>query len=144
MRVPSKGRQSGTQWYNVFMNANDDPLQVRELNHIAIHVRDLQASEHFYGDTLGLPHLPRPDFSFPGAWFAFGSQELHLLVDPARRRDERTTVHFALLVGDAYAAHAELVKRGVPILGGPAPRPDGAVQVFFSDPDGYVIEMVSV
>jgi len=126
------------------MNANENPLSVSELNHIAIHVRDLAASEHFYGEVLGLPRLPRPDFNFGGAWFAFGAQELHLIEDTSLRAAERLPVHFALRVDDAYAAQAELAKRGVKIVGGAAPRPDGAVQVFFTDPDGYVFEMVSM
>jgi len=137
-------RRSGAQWYNFIMNANENPLHVHELNHIAIHIRDLAASEHFYGDILGLPRLPRPDFNFGGAWFAFGTQELHLIEDTSLGIAERLPVHFALKVADAYAAHTELSKRGVTIVGGPAPRPDGAVQVFFTDPDGYVFEMVSV
>lgn len=118
-------------------------LRVRELNHVAIHVRDLAESKLFYGETLGLPLLPRPDFGFDGAWFALGGQELHLIIDTEHRNDPRHSVHFALLVEDAYAAHAELTRRGVPIVSKPNPRPDGAVQVFFRDPDGYLIEMVS-
>ena len=94
--------------------------------------------------SVGLPRLPRPDFNFGGAWFAFGAQELHLIEDTSHREGDRYPVHFALKVDDAYAAHTELSKRGVTIVGGPAPRPDGAVQVFFTDPDGYVFEMVSI
>lgn len=119
------------------------PLRVTELNHVAIHVRDLQESIRFYGETLGLPLLPRPDFGFDGAWFALGSQELHLIIDTEHRDDPRHSVHFALSVADAYAAYEELVRRGVTITSRPAPRPDGAIQVFFRDPDGYLIEMVS-
>lgn len=119
------------------------PLHVVELNHIAIHVRDLKESMRFYGETLGLPLLPRPDFGFDGAWYALGSQELHLIIDTEHRDDPRHSVHFALLVEDAFAAHAELQRHGVTIASKPAPRPDGAVQVFFRDPDGYLIEMVS-
>ncbi|MBC7807682.1 MAG: VOC family protein [Akkermansiaceae bacterium] len=119
------------------------PLRVRELNHIAIHVRDLAESKRFYGETLGLPLLPRPDFGFDGAWYALGTQELHLIIDTEHRDDPRHSVHLALLVGDAVAAHTELERRGVSIVSKPNPRPDGAVQVFFRDPDGYLIEMVS-
>jgi len=118
-----------------------NPLEVRELNHVALHVRDLAASEHFYGETLGLPTLPRPDFNFPGAWFALGSQELHLIVD--ERAEPQRTVHIALRVDDALAAHALLVSRGVTAASPPAPRPDGAIQVFLKDPDGHLIEIMS-
>ncbi len=122
---------------------DSSPLRVHELNHVAIHVRDLAESKRFYGETLGLPLLPRPDFGIDGAWYALGGQELHLIIDTEHRDDPRHSVHFALGVADAYAAHAELTRRGVPIVHKPNPRPDGAVQVFFRDPDGYLIEMVS-
>jgi catechol 2,3-dioxygenase-like lactoylglutathione lyase family enzyme len=118
-------------------------IKIRELNHVAIHVKDLDASTHFYGEVLELPRLPRPAFNFPGAWFAFGSQELHLIADPDLQPDRRQHHHFALLVDDAFAAREELERKGVTNLQGPAPRPDGPMQLFFSDPDGYRLEMYS-
>ena len=124
------------------MNNTNDALTVRELNHVALHVRDLEASAHFYGDILGLPALPRPDFGFGGAWFALGGQELHLITE-ATRSGTPDRFHYALRVGDAYAAAEALRARGVTEFRGPAPRPDGAVQVFLQDPDGYLIELVS-
>jgi catechol 2,3-dioxygenase-like lactoylglutathione lyase family enzyme len=116
-------------------------IKIHELNHVALHVRDLKESIRFYGEVLGLRQIPRPAFDFPGAWFAFGNQELHLIadpdLDPARRRHH----HFALLVDNAYAARTELAAMGVIGLEGPSPRPDGPLQLFFHDPDGYRIEL---
>jgi len=125
------------------MNTPDNALTIRELNHVALHVRDLDASIRFYGDVLGLPHLPRPDFGFGGAWFAFGSQELHLITADATDQSGGQSFHYALRVEDAYAASVLLRERGMTEFRGPALRPDGAVQVFLQDPDGYVIELVS-
>jgi catechol 2,3-dioxygenase-like lactoylglutathione lyase family enzyme len=116
-------------------------IHIQELNHVALHVRDLEASIRFYGEVLELPRLPRPAFDFPGAWFAFGNQELHLIYDetllPAARRHH----HFALKVEDVFAAKAELERKGITEFRGPAPRPDGPMQLFFTDPDGYLIEL---
>jgi lactoylglutathione lyase len=124
------------------MHDTDDALTIRELNHVALHVRDLDASIRFYGGVLGLPRLLRPNFSFDGAWFALGTQELHLIADPTHQAD-RKAFHFALRVKDAHAASAALSEKGITELRGPAPRPDGAVQVFLQDPDGHLIELVS-
>ena len=118
-------------------------VQILELNHVAIHVRDLAASNHFYGEILGLPQLARPNFDFPGAWFALGSQELHLIADPGLAPDSRRHHHFALSVADTNAIRRELEQKGFEGILSHGPRPDGAVQLFISDPDGYRIELVS-
>ena len=125
------------------MENSNNPLAIGELNHVALHVRDLDASIHFYAEVLGLPRLPRPDFGFGGAWFAFGSQELHLITADPTDAIHGQSFHYALRVHDAYAASVTLQTRGVTEFRGPAPRPDGAVQIFLQDPDGYVIELVS-
>lgn len=117
------------------------PIKILELNHVALHVFDLERSIHFYGEVIGLPVIPRPNFNFPGAWFAFGTQELHLIEDKTLKPDSRGHHHFALQVEDTFAAKAELEAKGVTEFRGPAPRPDGALQLFFNDPDGYLIEM---
>ena len=116
-------------------------IRIHELNHVALHVSDLDASMHFYGEVIGLPQKARPAFDFPGAWYAFGNQELHLIADPAMTAASRRHHHFALLVDDTDAAKAELTAKGITEFRGPAPRPDGAMQLFFHDPDGYVIEL---
>jgi lactoylglutathione lyase len=118
-------------------------LHIHELNHVMIRVRDLDASIRFYGETLGLRRIPRPAFDFPGAWFALGAQELHLIGDPQLASAPRQHHHFALRVADASAARAELEKRGWPHLRGPQRRPDGALQLFVTDPDGYMIELMA-
>lgn len=119
------------------------PLTVQELNHVALHVSDIDASIHFYENILELPRLPRPNFSFPGAWFAFGSQELHLIGDTTLQPGERKHHHFALRIQDTYKAKEHLEQKGFTNFRSHGLRPDGAVQLFFYDPDGYMIEMYS-
>ena len=118
-------------------------IHVHELNHALVHVRDLDRSIHFYGSIIGLPRLPRPRFDFPGAWFAVGRQELHLIGDPHLEPATRHHHHFALRVDDPWAVRAELEAKGVKDLRGPSPRPDAAMQLFLTDPDGYVVEFFS-
>lgn len=114
---------------------------IHELNHVALHVVDLERSMRFYEDVMELPKLQRPAFPFPGAWYALGSQELHLIADDTLTPNARRHHHFALLVDDIHAAKAELESKGVTVFDGPMMRPDGPMQLFFHDPDGYRIEV---
>ena len=119
-------------------------MQVRELNHVAVHVADVDASCRFYEECLRLTRLPRPAFSFPGAWFRLGSQqELHLIGGRDPKSDSgghRRGNHYALLVDDLVAWAEHLRACDVPFEG-PRDRPDGAQQIFLRDPDGHVIEL---
>ncbi|MHC4993782.1 MAG: VOC family protein [Planctomycetota bacterium] len=117
-------------------------MKVIELNHVAIHVEDVEKSCDFYANVLGLEPLPRPAFSFPGAWFKLGSQqELHIIGD--RQQDVHSHNrgnHYALRVDSIQEAEARLRKKGAPYHG-PQTRPDGAFQIFVQDPDGHYIEL---
>ena len=119
------------------------PVKIHELNHVAIHVSNLNASIHFYEQILELPRLPRPNFDFGGAWFAFGNQELHLIEDTALVPADRRHHHFALLIDDTHDARAKLEAKGFTNFLSHGNRPDGAVQLFLLDPDGYRIELYS-
>ena len=117
-------------------------MKVQELNHVAIHVGDIEASCQFYKMVLRLEPIPRPGFSFPGAWFRLGQvQELHLIGDRTESvHSHNRGNHFALRVDDLdqwekhlSAVNANFQKRKM--------RPDGAWQVFLRDPDGHVVEL---
>jgi len=117
---------------------------IRQLNHVALHVADVKASSDFYERVLGLKPLPRPAFSFDGAWFeiapADGSQpaqELHLIA--GRDAFDGRIYHWAMRVDSIEDAAAHLRARQVNFAG-PSRRPDGAMQIFLRDPDGHVIE----
>ncbi len=123
------------------------------LQHCGLVVADLERSRRFYGEALGLEEVPRPaNFTFAGAWFRFGDTEIHLLAeadttgragasDPGPSAAFGLVSHIALEVDDLAAACARLEENGVALIGGPMPRGDGFVQVFFRDPDGYVLEL---
>ena len=116
-------------------------METENLNHIALHVSNLEESNKFYGELLGLEKIKRPDFDFPGEWYRLGStQELHLI---AGRNDEVNSSkrgnHFALGVKDIDLAESFLEERGIPFTTRQT-RPDGAFQIYCEDPDGYWIE----
>ena len=117
-------------------------MKVMELNHVAIHVQDVERSCRFYQEILKLDPMPRPAFTFPGAWFRLGqAQELHLIGD---RGDPVSSHHrgnhFALQT-DELAAWVEHFRKAQVHYQPPKQRPDGAMQLFLQDPDGHVIEL---
>jgi catechol 2,3-dioxygenase-like lactoylglutathione lyase family enzyme len=117
-------------------------MQIHELNHVALHVADVEKSSAFYRDVLKLEPIPRPAFTFPGAWFRLGThQELHLIgerVEPVVSGNRGN--HFALRVEELDSWEAHLQKVGAEFRHRKQ-RPDGAWQVFLRDPDGHVIEL---
>ena len=65
-------------------------MKTTQLNHVALHVADVDKSCAFYRDVLQLEPMPRPNFDFPGAWFRLGAdQELHLIGDRVEPLDDR-------------------------------------------------------
>lgn len=117
-------------------------MQVRQLNHVAIHVADVDASVVFYRDVLKLPPMDRPAFDFPGAWFLLGEdQELHLIGDRDQPvHSHHRGGHFALVVDDLDRWEAHIDRLGGHRLPRKT-RPDGALQTFVQDPDGHWIEL---
>ena len=113
-----------------------------ELNHVAIHVEDVERSCTFYERVLELKPIPRPVFDFSGAWYRLGAvQELHLIGE----RDQPVHAgtrgnHFALMIDDMDAWEAHLQKLGVEYYERRT-RPDGAFQIYVTDPDGHCIEL---
>ena len=120
-------------------------MEILDLNHVAIHVKDVDTSARFYREIIGLPDMERPGFRFPGAWFLIGKvQELHLIGG----RDlevvaNKTGTHFALQVDSIEDAWATMDERGAKPYSRQT-RPDGAFQFYVTDPDGHVIEFCQV
>ncbi|MBM3968285.1 MAG: glyoxalase [Planctomycetes bacterium] len=128
-------------------------IQVQSLDHVTLVVKDLDSSRRFYVDGLGMREVARPAFSFPGAWFQAGPTLIHLIGEhpggsPAGNplaEEFRTTRsnHFAFLVDDVEAAYVRAQELEMNIVSPPKSRPDGFVQVFLNDPDGFVVELCS-
>lgn len=119
-------------------------LPISAVNHIARLTRHLEESRAFYRDLLGFQEIPRPNFSFPGAWlYAYGVQ-IHLIVDDAApwTSDEISTRadHVALQVDDIEGAAKLLEEHGVRYKRNYVADRD-VTQLFFRDPDGYHIEI---
>jgi len=117
-------------------------MKTTQLNHVAIHVADVERSCRFYEEVLQLERIERPAFSFPGAWYRLGDdQELHLIGERTEPvySDNRGN-HYALLVDDIDAWDQYFQAQGVEYKPRRI-RPDGAYQIYVKDPDGHAIEL---
>ncbi len=123
-------------------------MQVKELGHIVLYVRDLERSRHFYRDVLGWAEVTT--VGGVGAVFSSGRTHHELLLlevggdaapVPGGRR--LGLYHFGLKVGSSddelREALATLEREGVPIAG----TADHGVthSAYVIDPDGNEIEL---
>jgi catechol 2,3-dioxygenase-like lactoylglutathione lyase family enzyme len=120
-------------------------IELVKLHHVSFASKDLDASRAFFGGVLGLPEIERPAFHFPGAWYALGDRQLHIIENrgegaSAASRLSRSD-HVALEVADIEAVRKTLAEHGVEFQEG-GNRNLGMEQVFCRDPDGHVIEFV--
>ena len=136
----------------------NSPPRVVALHHVALPVVDLSRARRFYSDVLGLQEIHRPEaFDFPGAWFALGDGQLHLIersggtMREGKALDSRD-VHFAMRVADYDAMLARLHSLGYredaalddPMRIKANRKPNaGFPQIFVMDPDRHVIEINS-
>ncbi len=123
-------------------------MQVKELGHLVLYVKDLERSRHFYGDVLGWKEVGR--FGDAGVAFSSGRTHHELLLlgvgpdaqpVPAGRR--LGLYHFGLKVGESDQELREaletLRKEGVRVVG----TADHVVthSAYILDPDGNEIEL---
>ena len=122
-------------------------------DHVTLVVANVEVSRRFYVDQLGFEEVPRPAFSYPGAWLRIGQTLIHLTESDklsgqagwGDRTVERVSRghHIAYLTSDFDQAVKAIQHYGLEIASGPKTRPDGANQVYIYDPDRHLIEICS-
>lgn len=128
-------------------------LQIREIDHIVLRVRDIDAMRRFYCDVLGASHVAwRPEFGM--SHLRVGSSMIDLItVDgplgskggaPAGK-EGRNLDHLCLRVEpfdqDAIVAHLE--RHGVAV-GDIRPRfgaEGNGISIYLTDPEGNLVEL---
>jgi len=128
-------------------------MEVKELGHLVLYVRNLQRSAAFYRDVLGWRQVAGPgtgDLPFPAAAFSSGRTHHELLLievgeDAASVPSGRRVglYHFGLKVGDTDEELRDALRRlqeaGVELVG----ASDHTVthSLYIRDPDGNEIEL---
>jgi catechol-2,3-dioxygenase len=126
-------------------------MQVKELGHLVLYVRDLERSRRFYRDTLGWREItPEGGMQLPAAAFTSGRTHHELLLIevgpnatpiPSGRRVG--LYHFGLKVGESddelREARDAILKAGAKLVG----ATDHGVthSLYIEDPDGNEIEL---
>ena len=118
-------------------------MRVVGIDHIQIAVPpELEdAAIAFYGGTLGLKRLPKPEGTGDtrGAWFDAGNVQLHVGIQSGDFKSA-TKAHPGLVVDDLGAAKAALEKAGTRTKpGGDIP---GFKRFFAEDPAGNRLEFL--
>ncbi|QRR01634.1 VOC family protein [Dyadobacter sandarakinus] len=112
------------------------------LNHIALHVKDMPASKNFYQNIMGLAPIEVPDsLKAIRGWFNTGNgQMIHLLAGRTEPVvNDKNGGHYAIFVQSIANAEQFLTAKKIPFH--KQVRFGGVVQIYFADPDGYLIEM---
>jgi catechol 2,3-dioxygenase-like lactoylglutathione lyase family enzyme len=117
-----------------------------ELNHTVVSCRDQQRSASFLTEILGLP--PATRFGH----FLVVQADNGVSLDYSETSGDVTSQHYAFLVGEAEfdAAFGRIRDRGLTYWADPAKsRPgqintrDGGRGLYFDDPDGHVMEILT-
>jgi catechol 2,3-dioxygenase len=125
-------------------------MEVKELGHLVLYVRDVQRSAAFYGEVLGWEPAFPVTLGVPAAAFSSGRTHHELLLievgedaAPQPRGRHLGLYHFGLKVGDSddelRAVVTRLQEHGVTIVG----SSDHTVthSLYILDPDGNEIEL---
>ncbi len=132
---------------------------LRGVHHIALNVKDMQASRHFYGQILGLHELEGAEipstlkdlvaagqvanFITPDGTVLDLFWEPQLMppdLDPKRQFTRANHLAFDIAPELFEQAVAVLKQHQIPLDHGPVSRPTGR-GIYFYDPDGFLLEI---
>jgi len=124
-------------------------LPLASLNHISIVCRSVEESLRFYTDVLGFVPIRRPgSFDFDGAWLFNYGIGIHLLQSehpgslPEKREINPKDNHISFQCESMAAVERRLKELGIPYV--QRCVEEGGInvdQIFFHDPDGFMIEI---
>ncbi len=121
------------------------PPQHLGMAHVALNVRDMAASEHFYVDLLGMRVEWRPDPD--NLYLTSGRDNLALHKTAAQQFDEavQRLDHIGFFLPDPQAVDSwydYLLAAGVRMRNEPRTHRDGARSFYCFDPDGTTVQII--
>lgn len=118
------------------------------LNHIAVYVSDLKTSTDFYQQIIGLDTMPEPFHDGRHTWFSVGPKiMLHLIQGASAKTLHDKNSHLCFTVNSVGDFIGILNKNNIKFESWEGKkqsytvRVDGVKQIYFTDPDGYWIEI---
>jgi lactoylglutathione lyase len=119
-------------------------------DHIALLVRDLEASVRFLTGTIGLVEIANPMGGRDIRWIEIGDgRRFHVQAGDISSVHVEKQTHFALTAADFDAVLTRLRNQEIAFsdmkgtLGAINTRPDGMRAIFLQDPNGYWFEINS-
>ncbi|KDP46698.1 hypothetical protein JCGZ_06486 [Jatropha curcas] len=135
--------------------SSSEALPLLSLNHVSLSCRSVWASTYFYEEVLGFVQIKRPSsLKFNGAWlYNYGvGKQIHLIENialeefdpiieprPINTKDN----HISFQCTDIGVVKRRLQGLGIRYVTATIDDDDGnrVDQIFFHDPDGYMIEI---
>ena len=117
----------------------EDPIRLKNINHITYNVKDKDAALRWYEDVLGLKQIPKMVNSDHLYWLQLPSGAMvHIIENPDA--PSAPSHHTAFEVEDLDAAHKQLGGMGIECTEIQT-RNDGQRAFYLNDPDGNRIEL---
>lgn len=114
------------------------------LDHVAIRTSKMEETIRFYETVLGLQNGPRPNFSFPGAWFfTDGHPALHIFDASVKNVPQalgRGVLHHIAFSSRGFDAMKHQLTRNGARFDAREVTADGIKRIFVRDPNGIPIE----
>jgi len=115
-------------------------MRLHDINHVAIRTLDLDKTNKFYTEVLGMGLAKRPPFDFPGSWLSIGQTMIHVMAGAAAYDLEGK---FRPMGGSAegFDDYAQrFTEHGLEWREFAVPEAD-ICQLFVRDPNGILIEL---
>lgn len=120
----------------------DDPIRLKNINHITYNVKDKDAALRWYEDVLGLKQIPKMVNSDHLYWLQLPSGAMvHIIENP--EAPSAPSHHTAFEVDDIEASHKYFNNRGIETTDIQT-RNDGQRAFYINDLDGNRIELCTI